>query len=168
MILRDALRYYELTGADFQNDLEDFGKLQRDYSVGIVGEDFTDKLEYFLDNLKLLWIDKMYYGQNVTEDEITTPSDKELISMFCRVINEQEEKEEENKAVLLSDDLLAKKVKKKKELKVINLVSSIITADVDLGQFMDMELEVVYQTLEIVGDNKKKEADKAKRRNRKV
>lgn len=168
MLLKDALRYYELTGADFQNDLEDFGKLQRDYSVGIVREDFTDKLEYFLDNLKLLWIDKTYGDKKLLEDEITTPSDKELISMFCRVINPVEEKEEEQKAVLLSDDLLAKKVKKKKELKVINLVSSIITADIDINQFMNMEMEVVYQTLEIIGENKKKEADKAKRRNRKV
>lgn len=168
MLLKDALRYYELTGADFQNDLEDFGKLQRDYSVGIVREDFTDKLEYFLDNLKLLWIDKTYGTEKLSEDEIKTPSDKELISMFCRVINPVEEKKEEQKAVLLSDDLLAKKVKEKKELKVINLVSSIITADIDINQFMNMEMEVVYQTLEIIGENKKKEADKAKRRNRKV
>ena len=73
-----------------------------------------------------------------------------------------------NQPQVLDDDLLRKKVKKKKELKVLNLVSSMATADMNLSQFMDMELELVYQMLEIVADNKKKEQEKSKRRNRKV
>ena len=168
MILKDALRYYELTACDFQTDLEAFGKLQRDYMNGIVSNNFTDDYEGFIDKLLILWTDKQGGVKKVLEDELELPNDKELISMFCRVINQAEEKEVMNQPQVLDDDLLRKKVKKKKELKVLNLVSSMATADMNLSQFMDLELELVYQMLEIVADNKKKEQEKAKRRNRKV
>lgn len=168
MILRDALRYYELTACDFQTDLEEFGKLQRDYMSGIVSNNFTDDYEGFIDKLLILWTDKQGGVKNVLESNLELPTDKELISMFCRVINPAEEKEVMNKPMTLDDDLLRKKVKRKKEMKVINLVSSIATADINISQFMDLELELVYQMLENIAENKKKEQEKAKRRNRKV
>ena len=168
MILKDALRYYELTACDFQTDLEAFGKLQRDYMNGIVSNNFTDDYEGFIDKLLILWTDKQGGVKNVLEENLELPTDKELISMFCRVINPAEEKEVMNQPMTLDDDLLRKKVKRKKEMKVINLVSSIATADINISQFMDLELELVYQMLENIAENKKKEQEKAKRRNRKV
>ena len=168
MIFRDALRYYEITGCDFQTDLEEFGRLQKNYIAGIVDNSFTDKYESFTDKLLLLWIDKQGGTQSALEKKLELPSDKELLSMFCRVINPSEEEEALTKGVTLDDDLLRRGRKKTKENKVLNLFTSIVTADIDASQFLDFELELVYQALQVIGENKKKEADKAKRRNRKV
>lgn len=168
MIFRDALRYYEITGCDFQNDLEAFGKLQKNYMAGIVTNSFTDDYEGFIDKLLLLWTDKQGGVKKALENNLELPRDKELLSMFCNVISPSEEQETITKGVTLDDDLLRKGRSKTKELKVLNLFTSMVTADLNVSQFLDLELEVVYQALQVIGENKKKEAEKAKRRNRKV
>lgn len=168
MIFKDALRYYEITGCDFQNDLEEFGRLQRNYLAGIEDNNFTDKFEGFTSKLLLLWIDRQGGVKKALESNIELPSDKELLSLFCRVIEPSQEEQTITKGLVLDDDLLRKGKRKTEEMKVLTLFTTIVSADLDVTAFLDLELELVYQTLKVIGENKKKEADKAKRRNRKV
>lgn len=168
MKFKDALHYYELHGTDFQNDLADFVKLQKNFSAGLVDDDFTLNKEAFMDKLLVLWADCQGGIKNALETNLEPPTDKELLEIYCHVITPREEEETINKGITLDDDLLRKKTEPKKELKTLQLFTTLVTIEIDTRQFMDLELELVYQALEIIADNKKKEADKAKRRSRKV
>lgn len=168
MLLKDAIRYYELTGYDFQTDLQEYAKLQRRFLKEVPDNDFTEQLESFTDKLLILWTDRQGGIKNVLEREYELPTQGELIAMYCRVINQVEVSEVENEVTTLEDDLLRKHKKEKTDNKTLDLIASITNADLNISNFLDMELELIYQTLEIVGERKKKEADKMKKRNRKV
>lgn len=168
MLLKDAIRYYELTGYDFQNDLKEFGKLQRDFIQGYVAEDFTERYEGFTDKLFILWTDRQGGIKAILEEKLELPGALELINMYCRTIGDTQESELENETITFEDELLRKHKKDKTENKTLDLVATLTNADIDITQFLEMELELVYQLLEIVGERKKKEQEKAKRQRRKV
>ena len=165
MLLKDAIRYYELTGADFQNDLKDFGKLQRNFIQGYVQDDFTENYESFTDKLLILWTDRQGGVKKILEENIELPNQSELISLYCRVIGEVKESEVETEIITFDDELLKKR---RKENTIIELIAALTAVDIDVTQFLDMELELVYQLLEIVGKKKKREQEKAKKQRRRV
>ena len=134
---------------------------------GIVENDFTERYESFTDKLLILWTDNMGGLKKVVEDDLEPPTQQELISMYCRVISEEQAEEVENDLLLMDDDLLKKGRKDKSGNKILDLVASLTSAEIDITNFLDMELEMVFQVLEIVGEKKKKAAEKAKRQRRK-
>ncbi|MEY8458586.1 hypothetical protein [Lactococcus ileimucosae] len=168
MLLKDAIRYYELTGCDFQNDLKDFGKLQRNFIQGYIQDDFTEKYESFTDKLLILWTDRQGGVKQILEENIELPNHSELISLYCRTIGEVKESEVETEIITFDDDLLKKHKKDRKENTIVELISAMTAVDIDITQFLDMELELVYQILEIVGEKRKKEQEKAKKQRRRV
>lgn len=166
MILRDAIRYYELTGSDFQTDLENFSKLQQEYLSGNISDDFTERLESFTDNLLELWVDNIGGWESALERKIELPSTEQLINIYCRTIQPQE-KENANEVILLTDNRLLRKKRKEEENKTLDLIASLASADINFSQFLDLELEVIYKTLQLLGEKKKKQNEAAKKKNRK-
>ena len=166
MILRDAIRYYELTGSDFQSDLENFSKLQQEYLSGNISDDFTERLDSFTDNLLELWVDNIGGWENALERKIDLPSTEQLINAYCRTIQPQE-KEETNEVILLTDNRLLRKKRKEEENKTLDLIASLASADINFSQFLDLELEVIYKTLQLLGEKKKKQNEAAKKKKRK-
>lgn len=168
MLLKDAIRYYELTGFDFQTDLQVYAKVQRMFLQECPPDNFTEQIEGFTDKLLILWTDRQGGIKNVLERGLELPTQGELISEYCRVITPSEVAEIEQEVTTLEDDMLRKHKKDKTENKTLDLIASITNAELNVNNFLDMELELIYQMLEIVGERKKKEADKAKKRSRKV
>lgn len=163
MILRDVIRYYELTGSDFPSDLKEFAQLQRQYLADIVDENFTDKYESFTDKLMELWLDRKGGIDNVVKDGLLLPTQDELVKLYCRVISPQEEKEEET-TFFYSDSLLRSNKDKAENSQTLELLASLANVDMDLSQFLDMELEVVYTIIDLVGKKKKEEQKKRKQK----
>lgn len=163
MILRDVIRYYELTGSDFPSDLKDFAQLQRQYLADIVDENFTDKYEAFTDNLLELWLDRKGGIEKIVKDGLALPTQDELIKLYCRVISPQEEKVEETTFFYSEGSLRAKK-NKAETSQTLELLASLANVDMDLSQFLDMELEVVYTIIDLVGKKKKEEQKKRKQK----
>lgn len=162
MILRDVIRYYELTGCDFQKDLKDFAQLQRQYYNDMIEDDFMERYESFTDKLQTVWIDRLGGWEKVIRDEITPPNNDQLIEMYCRTIKNVEEKPEETTMFLTNSSL--RKKKEIQENKTIDLVATLTNIDIPFDQFLDMELEVVYDVIGIVGEKKKEEEKKRKQR----
>ena len=74
MILKDVLRYYELTGCDFPTDLKNFAQLQKEYYNDVVDDDFMDKYESFTDKLFILWTDRQGGVKSVLERNVELPT----------------------------------------------------------------------------------------------
>lgn len=167
MILRDVIRYYELTGCDFQTDLKNFSKLQREFYNDIVADNFTDQYEAFTDKLFILWTDRQGGVKNVLDNELELPTMDELIELYCRVIDPSNlpEEEKETTTVFMQDSFLRKKAKKEKsENQTLELIATLTNIEIDISQFLDMELEVVYSIISIVGEKKKEEEKKRKQK----
>ena len=82
MKLKDAVRYYELTGHDIFSDL----KKQKEYMKFLMLDfdlpnDFTEVIETISDNLLVLWAD----SHEIT-DETELPSSEELVAMYLTQI----------------------------------------------------------------------------------
>ena len=162
MILKDVIRYYELTGRDFQTDAQEFGQLQREFFNGDVAEDFTERYERFTDNLLELWVDNMGGWESVLERELQPPNSEQLLQKYCRVIEQPEEKPEET-TVFFQNSLLRKK-KKKQDNKTLDLIATLTNIEIPFDQFLTLELEVVYSVINLVGEKKKEEEKKRKQR----
>lgn len=157
MKLRQAIRYYELTGADYLTDLKQFAEYQRALiDFNHVYDDYTDVVATFATRLEQLHIDE---NSGLKTDDISDNDLQLLIKKYTQSVP----KEDENKSntLELSDSLLRKK--KTSENTTLNLVSSIVASEIDLTQFLDMNIEVVSEILEL--SNKKKE--KARKKNKK-
>lgn len=167
MILKDVIRYYELTGCDFQTDLKNFSKLQREFYNDVIADDFTDQYEAFTDKLFILWTDRQGGVKNVLDNELELPTMDELIEMYCRVIDPSNlpEEEKETTTVFMQDSFLRKKTKKEvEENQTLELIATLTNIEIDISQFLDMELEVVYSIISIVGKKKKEEEKKRKQK----
>lgn len=167
MILKDVIRYYELTGCDFQTDLKNFSKLQREFYNDVIADDFTDQYEAFTDKLFILWTDRQGGVKNVLDNELELPTMDELIEMYCRVIDPSNlpEEEKETTTVFMQDSFLRKKAKKEvEENQTLELIATLTNIEIDISQFLDMELEVVYSIISIVGEKKKEEEKKRKQK----
>ena len=86
MKLKDAVRYYELTGHDIFSDL----KKQKEYMKFLMLDfdlpnDFIEVIETISDNLLILWADS-----NEITDETELPSSEKLVSMYLKQIPNQE------------------------------------------------------------------------------
>lgn len=163
MILKDVIRYYELTGCDFQQDVKDFGDLQREFYNDIIDNNFTERYESFTDKLQELWVDRKGGWESVTERSLQLPSNEQLIHMYCKTI-EEPEKQPEKTVTFLTNSALRKK--KKAENKTLDLIATLTDIEIPFDQFAEYELEVVYAIIGLVGE-KKKEAEKKRRQRRK-
>lgn len=169
MILKDVLRYYELTGCDFPTDLKNFAQLQKEYYNDVVDDDFMDKYESFTDKLFILWTDRQGGVKSVLERNVELPTMDELIALYCKTINvEETADEEENTTVFMKDSFLRKKKSNvSEENQTIELMATLTNVDIDITPFMELELEVVYNIIAVVGE-KKKEEEKKRKQKRKV
>src|SRR5574342_385750 len=82
MKLKDAIRYYELTGHDIFSDM----KKQKEYMKFLMLDfdlpnDFSEVIETIGDNLLILWAD----SHEIT-DETELPSSEKLVSMYLTQI----------------------------------------------------------------------------------
>lgn len=157
MKLRQAIRYYELTGADYLTDLKQFAEYQRAFVVfDHVYDDYTDVVATFATRLSHLYIDE---NNTLKMEDISDTELQQLIQKYTQSVPKEEDTK--SNTLELSDSLLRKK--KTSENTTLNLVSSIVASEIDLTQFLDMNIEVVSEILEL--SNKKKE--KARKKNKK-
>ena len=168
MILKHAIRYLELTGSDFITDLKDFADLQNSFVAGYIPDDFTEQMESFTDKLLILWVDCNGGLQNALDDKTEIPTTNELINIFCKTVFIKEKEETEDDMVFFSSSSLIKKKKDTvKENKTLELLTILGNNEIDITQFMEMELELVYKIIELIAEKKKEEKEKEKRRKRK-
>lgn len=168
MILKHAIKYLELTGSDFITDLKDFADLQHSFVAGYIPDDFTERNEGFTDKLLLLWIDCNGGIQNALDENLTLPGTNDLINIFCKTVFKNEEKETEEDTVFFSSSLISKRPKDDvKENKTLELLTFLGSNEINITQYLDMEIELVYKILELIIERKKEEREKEKRRKRK-
>lgn len=154
MILKDLIKYYEVNGCDFINDLEDFGELQRGFINGLVDNGFTEKFEEFTDKLAKLWIE--------THDE-ELPKQFELIDIYCKTIKPVEKKKNEE-VVFLKKSSSLRKSKGVRSNQTLKLLTFFANNEIPFNQFLDIELEVVLDVIKLLSEEKKKQQEKQKRR----
>lgn len=163
MKLKDVLRYYEINGTDFLTDLQDFAQLQKEFYNDIVEDNFMERYELFTERLLELWISNQGGWRTFLESNSEPPSYDELVEMYCKNIEQVETKgKQEDLTMFFSDSSLRKK--KKEDNKTLQLMATLANIGVDATQFMELELEVVYSIIEILG--KKKEEEERKRKQR--
>ena len=168
MILKHAIRYLELTGSDFITDLKDFADLQNSFVAGYITDDFTEQMQSFTDKLLILCVDCNGVLQNALDDKTELPTTNELINIFCKTVFIKEKEETEDYTVFFSSSSLIKKKKDTvKENKTLELLTVLGNSEIDITQFMEMELELVYKIIELIAEKKKEEKEKEKRRKRK-
>ncbi|WP_367293963.1 hypothetical protein [Lactococcus lactis] len=165
MILRDAIKYMELTGSDFITDLKVFGELQRSFLLALVANDFTEQYESFTDKLLILWVNKAGGTKKILKDELEIPGPSELIKLYCKTIFEK--KIEETEKVFFSSSNLIKKKQTADSNKTLELLVFLANNEMNISQYLDMEIELVYKIIELVAEKKKEEREKEKRRKRK-
>lgn len=168
MILKHAIKYLELTGSDFITDLKDFADLQNSFVAGYIPDDFTEQMESFTDKLLILWVDCNGGLQNALEDKTELPTPTELINTFCKTIFVKENEGEDTETVFFSSSSLIKKKKDTvKENKTLELLTFLGNNEINISQFLEMEIEVIYKVIELIVEKKKEEKEKEKRRKRK-
>ncbi|WP_270265482.1 hypothetical protein [Lactococcus formosensis] len=158
MKLKDAIRYYELTGSDILADTEKQSKYVTALDFGYVFDDFTEVMEGLYDNLLLLWCD----SHEIT-DETVLPTKEELSGLYLHSIPKQESESTTQEFEMPSK--FALKVKRKEENKIVLLLVSILTAEMNIEQFYDMEIETVVEIINAYGE--KMEAEQKKRKKNK-
>lgn len=163
MILKDAIKYLELNKTDFITDLNDFAELQRNYQADIVPDNFTELYEGFTNKLLLLWIENEGGAKTVLNSGIAVPTQNELVRKYCRItfVSEQAQKDE-GKTFFKS--ALIKKKEEPKENKTLELLTFLGANDIDISQFLDMEIDVVYKVISIVAEKKQEEEKKRKQK----
>lgn len=167
MILRHAIKYMELTNSDFISDLKEFAELQRSFTAGYVPDDFTERYESFTDKLLILWIDCNGGLESALEHDLTPPSSIELINLFCKTVFPSEEDSETETVFFSSSSLLKKKKDTVKYNKTLELLTFLGSNEMNITQFLDMEIELVYKIIEQIAEKRKEEKEKEKRRKRK-
>lgn len=159
MKLRDAIRYFELTGNDIFSDLkkqsEYINYLSFDFDLP---NDFSEVIEKVGDNLLILWAD----GCEISEDT-EMPTTDQLIAMYLNGIPNQKIKEESDEFGIVEAPSRFKK--SKDDNKTLELIVSIVNSEMNLSQFYDLETELVIEIVNKVAE--KREAEEKKRKNRK-
>lgn len=159
MKLKDAVRYYELTGHDIFSDL----KKQNEYMKFLMLDfdlpnDFTEIIETISDNLLILWAD----SHEVT-NETTLPTNEELVSMYLTQIPTQDTNNVVKDEV---DEIIEAPSRFKKEIienKTLDLLVSIVNSEMNLQQFYELETELVIEIMNRVADKREQEAKKNKK-----
>lgn len=159
MKLKDAVRYYELTGHDIFSDL----KKQNEYMKFLMLDfdlpnDFTEVIETISDNLLVLWAD----SHKIT-DETELPSSEELVNMYLTQIPTLNTNNVVKNEI---DEIIEAPSRFKKEIienKTLDLLVSIVNSEMNLQQFYEMETELVIEIMNRVADKREKEAKKNKK-----
>jgi hypothetical protein len=165
MILRDAIKYLELNKTDFITDLNEFAELQRNFESDIVPDDFTERYEGFCDKLLNLWTESKGGYDTVLNSGIDIPTKNALIRKYCRITFVSEKaKKNEGKTFFKSELLIKKKDKLEKDNQTIELITFLGANDIDITQFLDMEIDVVYKVISIIAEKKKEDEKKRKKK----
>lgn len=159
MKLKDAVRYYELTGHDIFSDM----KKQKEYIKFLMLDfdlpnDFTEVIETISDNLLILWAD----SHEIT-DETELPSSEKLVSMYLTQIPNQESNIVEVNEI---DEIIEAPSRFKKEVhenKTLDLLVSIVNSEMNLSQFYELETELVIEIMNRVAEKREQEAKKNKK-----
>lgn len=155
MKLKDAIRYYELTGRDILSDLDKQAQYLRDIELfDFVHDDFAEVLESLYENLLLLWSD----GQ-VIDENISVPTKEELTTKYLTSI--PKEKSDENQEVVFEAPSLLKKTEKT-ENKTFNLLVALVNSEINIGQFMNFEIELVIDIVNTVAEKREEQEKKNK------
>ena len=160
MKLKDAIRYFELTGHDIFSDL----KKQKEYMKFLMLDfdlpnDFTEVIETISDNLLILWAD----SHEVT-DETELPSSEKLVSMYLTQIPTLNSNIVEVNEI---DEIIEAPSRFKKEThenKTLDLLVSIVNSEMNLQQFCDLEVELVIEIMNRVAEKREQEAKKNKKK----
>lgn len=166
MILRHAIKYMEITNSDFISDLKEFAELQRSFVAGYVPDDFTERYEGFTDKLLLLWIECKGGLDIALKQESELPTPNQLINLFCRVVFPSKEEEETETVFFSSSSLLRKKNDDVKSNKTLELLTFLGSNEMNISQYLDMEIESIYKVMEQIAEKKKEEKEREKRRKR--
>ena len=158
MKLKDAIRYYELTGSDILTDLEIQSKYLTALEFDFVYDDFTDVIEKLYENLLVLWADS-----HEVNDETEMPTKEYLTGLY--LANIPKPKQEDEKEVVFERPSKFKQKKQEQENKTMNLVVSLINSDMNIQQFFDFEIELVVDIINSVSE--KREAEEKKRKSKK-
>ena len=161
MKLKDAIRYYELTGCDVFDDFKKQNQYIRYLSYDFdLPNDFTEVIEKLSDNLLILWADS-----HNTDDYL--PTTEELFNMYLTGIpkpeNSKEDKTIEQLEVIEAPSRFRKS---KSDNKTLDLIISIVNSEMDLQQFYELETELVIDIMNEVAARREKEAKKRKRKGR--
>ncbi len=159
MKLKDAIRYFELTGCDIFTDL----KKQKEYMTYLtldfdLPNDFTETIEKVGDNLLILWADTHDY-----KDELELPSTEKLVSMYLTSIPNQEQSQEDNDDDNDIVEAPSRFKKKSDENKTLDLIVSIVNSEMNLAQFYDLETELVIEIINRVAEKREQERKKNKK-----
>lgn len=166
MILKDAIKYMEFTGSDFITDLKVFGELQRSFFVAFVANDFTEQYESFTDKLLILWVNNVGGTKKILKDGLEIPAPNELVNLYCKTIFERKIEEETEKVFFSSSNLIKKKQTDDSN-KTLELLTFLANNEMNISQYLDMEIELIYKVIELVSEKKREEREKEKRRKRK-
>ena len=158
MKLKDAIRYYELTGSDILTDLEIQSKYITALEFDYVYDDFTDVMEKLYENLLVLWADS-----HEVNEETEMPTKEYLTGLY--LANIPKPKQEDEKEVVFERPSRFKQKKQEQENRTMNLVVSLVNADMNIQQFFDFEIELVVDIINSVSE--KREAEEKKRKSKK-
>lgn len=156
MKLKDAIKYYELTGSDIFTDL----KKQKEYMTYLtlgfdLPNDFTETIEKVGDNLLILWADSHDY-----KDELELPTVEELVSLYLTSIPNQEQSQEDDLTIVEAPSRFKKKTD---ENKTLDLIVSIVNSEMNLQQFYELETELVIEIINKVAEKREAEQKKKKK-----
>ena len=159
MKLKDAIRYFELTGHDIFSDM----KKQKEYIKFLMLDfdlpnDFSEVIETISDNLLVLWAD----SHEVT-NETTLPTSEELAHVYLTQIPTLNSNIVEVNEI---DEIIEAPSRFKKEVhenKTLDLLVSIVNSEMNLAQFYEMETELVIEIMNRVADKREQEAKKNKK-----
>lgn len=157
MKLRDAIRYFELTGSDIFTDL----KKQKEYMTYLtldfdLPNDFSEVIEKVGDNLLILWADTHDY-----KDELELPNTEKLVSMYLTSIPNQEQEQENDDLTIVEAPSRFKK--KSQDNKTLDLIVSIVNSEMNLAQFYELETELVIEIINRVAEKREQERNKNKK-----
>ena len=160
MKLKDAIRYFELTGHDIFSDM----KKQKEYMKFLMLDfdlpnDFSEVIETISDNLLVLWAD----SHEVT-NETTLPTNEELVAMYLTQIpslNSNNVVKDEIDEIIEAPSRFKKETH---ENKTLDLLVSIVNSEMNLQQFYELETELVIEIMNRVADKREKEAKKNKKK----
>ena len=160
MKLKDAIRYFELTGHDIFSDL----KKQKEYMKFLMLDfdlpnDFSEVIETISDNLLVLWAD----SHEIT-DETTFPTSEELVAMYLTQIpslNANNVVQNEIDEIIEAPSRFKKEVH---ENKTLDLLVSIVNSEMNLSQFYELETELVIEIMNRVAEKREQESKKNKKK----
>lgn len=159
MKLKDAIRYYELTGSDIFTDLQKQKEYMTYLTLGFdLPNDFTETIEKVGDNLLILWADTHDY-----KDELELPSTEILVSLYLTSIPNQSQELADNDDDSIVEAPSRFKKKSQSENKTLDLIVSIVNSEMNLQQFYELETELVIEIINRVAEKREAEQKKKKK-----